>query len=103
MYVCIGTMPEDYEMYYGFTRFATELNELDPETARVLPATDTRFRPDQRALEEGDLDAAENLKMQLEQAQRERRKRNEADGIPHEARWFRYACMQLLLLLVLDT
>ena len=43
-----GTMPEDYELYYGFTRFAMELNELDPEMAKYLPPTDTRFRPDQR-------------------------------------------------------
>jgi hypothetical protein len=43
-----GTMPENYELYYGFTRFAMELNELDPETAKILPSTDTRFRPDQR-------------------------------------------------------
>jgi hypothetical protein len=41
-------MPEDYEMYYGFTRFAMELNELDPDMAKYLPITDTRFRPDQR-------------------------------------------------------
>jgi len=41
-------MPEDYELYYGFTRFAMELNELDLETAKFLPKTDTRFRPDQR-------------------------------------------------------
>lgn len=41
-------MPEDYELYYGFTRFAMELNELDSEIAKVLPKTDTRFRPDQR-------------------------------------------------------
>lgn len=44
----IGTMPENYEMYYGFTRFAIELNELDSETTKYLPKTDTRFRPDQR-------------------------------------------------------
>lgn len=41
-------MPEDYELYYGFTRFAMELNELDLEMAKILPKTDTRFRPDQR-------------------------------------------------------
>lgn len=41
-------MPENYEMYYGFTRFAIELNELDAEMAKNLPKTDTRFRPDQR-------------------------------------------------------
>lgn len=82
-------MPEDYEIYYGFTRFATELNEYDPELAKFLPPTDTRWRPDQRALEEGDLDAAENLKLQLEQMQRERRKRNEVEGIQHQPKWFR--------------
>lgn len=43
-------MPENYELYYGFTRFAIELNELDPEMAKHLPKTDTRFRPDQRLL-----------------------------------------------------
>ena len=43
-----GTMPEEYEMYYGFTRFAMELNELDPDMSKYLPITDTRFRPDQR-------------------------------------------------------
>lgn len=43
-----GSMPTDYELYYGFTRFASELNELCPELKDVLPRTDTRFRPDQR-------------------------------------------------------
>lgn len=43
-----GAMPADHELYYGFTRFAIELNELDMEQARFLPPTDSRFRPDQR-------------------------------------------------------
>ena len=43
-----GSMPEDYMLFYGFTRFAMELNELDPDQAKLLPPTDTRFRPDQR-------------------------------------------------------
>lgn len=77
-------------MYYGFTRFAMELNELDSETIKFLPSTDTRFRPDQRALEEGDLDAAEEMKLTLEQKQREKRKRNEGEGIVLMPRWFRY-------------
>lgn len=41
-------MPTDYELYYGFTRFAIELNELCPEMKDLLPSTDARFRPDQR-------------------------------------------------------
>lgn len=80
-------MPANYERYYGFTRFAIELNELGPE-ATFLPPTDTRFRPDQRALEEGDLNTAENLKMQLESMQRDRRKHREELKIKYEPRWF---------------
>ncbi|XP_063629258.1 oxysterol-binding protein-related protein 3-like isoform X2 [Cydia splendana] len=80
-----GPMPPDYELYYGFTRFAMELNELEPGMRDVLPSTDTRLRPDQRALEEGDVDAAEQFKHELEQAQRERRR----DGVEHSPLWFR--------------
>ncbi|GLG95172.1 Oxysterol-binding protein-related protein 6, partial [Gryllus bimaculatus] len=83
-----GTMPEEYELYYGFTRFAMELNELDPDMAKYLPITDTRFRPDQRLLEEGNLSGAEQMKLALEQSQRDRRKRKELDGISHQPRWF---------------
>lgn len=43
-----GSMPTNYERYYGFTRFAIELNELDPVLKDLLPTTDARFRPDQR-------------------------------------------------------
>ncbi|XP_018566852.1 oxysterol-binding protein-related protein 3 isoform X1 [Anoplophora glabripennis] len=82
-----GTLPPNHERYYGFTRFAVELNELDPDSY-LLPPTDTRLRPDQRALEEGDLTTAENLKLQLEMAQRERRKRREELGLTYEPRWF---------------
>lgn len=82
-----GTMPPDHQRYYGFTRFAMELNELGAD-AHALPPTDTRLRPDQRALEEGDLRAAEQLKSQLENAQRDRRKRREESGEAHEPRWF---------------
>uniref|UniRef100_A0A2H1WSG5 Oxysterol-binding protein n=1 Tax=Spodoptera frugiperda TaxID=7108 RepID=A0A2H1WSG5_SPOFR len=80
-----GAMPPEHELYYGFTRFAMELNELEPAMRGTLPHTDTRLRPDQRALEEGDVEAAEQLKHQLEQAQRDRRR----DVAAHTAAWFR--------------
>lgn len=43
-----------------------------------------------RLLEEGDLNGAENLKLVLEQSQRERRKRkeDEEDDASQEGRWF---------------
>lgn len=42
-----------------------------------------------RMLEEGNLDAAERIKLELEQAQRERRKTMELEGVQHEPRWFK--------------
>ncbi len=48
VFVSSGSMPTDYELYYGFSRFAIELNELCPELKELLPPTDARFRPDQR-------------------------------------------------------
>lgn len=41
-------MPVNHEQYYGFTKFAIELNELDPSLTPLLPPTDTRRRVDQR-------------------------------------------------------
>lgn len=66
-----------------------ELNELGPDSY-LLPPTDTRLRPDQRALERGDLEEAERLKAQLENAQRDRRKQREEKGEKHEPKWFTY-------------
>ncbi|XP_032783250.1 oxysterol-binding protein-related protein 3 isoform X1 [Daphnia magna] len=84
-----GALPEDHEHYYGFSRFAIELNDLELSLVDVLPSTDSRFRPDQRLLEEGNVPGAEASKLQLEQAQRERRITNEQRGIKHQPRWFR--------------
>lgn len=46
--VHVDPMPADFEQYYGFTKFALELNELDLQTKPLLPPTDTRLRLDQR-------------------------------------------------------
>ena len=46
-----------------------------------IPRTDCRLRPDQRALEEGRLAEAENVKLGLEQAQRDRRRQREHDQV----------------------
>uniref|UniRef100_A0A8C0ATU2 Oxysterol-binding protein n=1 Tax=Buteo japonicus TaxID=224669 RepID=A0A8C0ATU2_9AVES len=82
-------MPNDYEHWYGFTQFALELNELDLQTRSLLPSTDTRFRPDQRFLEEGDIEGAEMQKQRIEQLQRERRKVLEENNLEHQPRFFR--------------
>lgn len=44
-----GAMPVDHEQHYGFTKFAIELNELEPSVKPLLPPTDTRLRVDQRS------------------------------------------------------
>lgn len=82
-----GTLPPHHEQFYGFTRFAIELNELERES-HLLPPTDTRLRPDQRALEVGNLSKAEQLKLQLENAQRERRKKRMAQNVQYQPLWF---------------
>ncbi|XP_035507176.1 oxysterol-binding protein-related protein 6 isoform X3 [Scophthalmus maximus] len=84
-----GSMPTDYELYYGFTRFAIELNELCPELKDVLPRTDARFRPDQRHLEDGNLEMASSEKQRIEDMQRSRRKCNEENNIKLEPRFFK--------------
>ncbi|XP_013913638.1 PREDICTED: oxysterol-binding protein-related protein 7 isoform X2 [Thamnophis sirtalis] len=82
-------MPRDQEKSYGFTQFALELNELTPELKRLLPSTDTRLRPDQRYLEEGNVQAAESQKRRIEQLQRDRRRVMDDNNIFHQARFFR--------------
>lgn len=86
-----GLMPENHHLYYGFTRFAIELNELLESEKPFLPPTDTRFRPDQRLLEEGNISKAETVKLELEQAQRDRRKMKEELGeSEYIPLWFEY-------------
>ncbi|XP_045683412.1 oxysterol-binding protein-related protein 3 isoform X4 [Phyllostomus hastatus] len=82
-------MPKGYEQYYGFTQFALELNELDPLLKALLPPTDTRFRPDQRFLEEGKVEEAEIQKQRIEQLQRERRRVLQENNMEHQPRFFR--------------
>lgn len=82
-------MPKGYEQYYGFTQFALELNELDPSLKTLLPPTDTRFRPDQRSLEEGNIEEAETQKQRIEQLQRDRRRVLEESNVEHRPRFFR--------------
>ncbi|KJH49774.1 Oxysterol-binding protein [Dictyocaulus viviparus] len=61
-----------YRQYFGFTDFTMRLNELRDEDRAFLPPTDSRFRPDVRCLEYGNLDDALAYKKSMEQAQRDR-------------------------------
>lgn len=74
----------DPERYYGFSYFATTLNETTPLEAGLMAPTDSRLRPDQLALERGDVDEAERLKQVVEEKQRSKRKSGKAP----EPKWF---------------
>ena len=114
---CLAVQPDDYAQFYGFSRYARELNELTPELKAALPPTDTRFRPDQRytlhsnlfrlkhcyfsvivkrlfklsfrLLEEGKVAEADTKKDEVEEKQRERRKEMTKTGEEHVSRFFR--------------
>ncbi|KAI7905818.1 Oxysterol-binding protein-domain-containing protein [Cokeromyces recurvatus] len=79
---------QDYEKYFGFTKFAIELNEITEIEEGKLPITDTRFRPDQLLYEKGLIDLADNEKLRIEQKQREKRKEFELNGKEWTPTWF---------------
>lgn len=83
-----GPLVAQAPKHYGLTTFAASLNEITPIEKDKLPITDSRLRPDQRALEEGDLDRAEELKAQVEDGQRKRRKQMEDKEEVWKPRWF---------------
>ncbi|KAJ0086694.1 hypothetical protein Patl1_08422 [Pistacia atlantica] len=77
--------PPTFPTRYNFTRFAITLNELTTDLKEKLPPTDSRLRPDQRHLENGEYEMANSEKLRLEQRQRQARKMQESGWKP---RWF---------------
>ena len=73
---------------YNFTRFGVNLNYLPPDLKALLPPTDSRFRPDQRALEEGQIEKAIYEKNRLEELQRKARRERQAQNIEWKPRYF---------------
>ncbi|KAL5370269.1 oxysterol binding protein [Cryptosporidium parvum] len=73
---------------FFLTYMALELNEIsddyNPEKGANIPITDSRFRPDQRLYESGDVDGAQIIKGLLEEKQRKREKTGNS-AVP---RWF---------------
>uniref|UniRef100_A0A914S656 Uncharacterized protein n=1 Tax=Parascaris equorum TaxID=6256 RepID=A0A914S656_PAREQ len=74
--------PKDALKYYGFSQFTCGLNDLSPDEKAFLPPTDSRLRPDVRALELGDAAKALAYKTALEKAQRSRSEQK------HKRLWF---------------
>ncbi|KAI1935962.1 hypothetical protein LOZ66_004880 [Ophidiomyces ophidiicola] len=73
---------------FNLTPFVVTLNAV-PDTLRpYLPPTDTRLRPDQRAMEDGEYDFAATEKHRVEEKQRAKRREREANGEEFEPKWF---------------
>jgi oxysterol-binding protein 1 len=81
------------EAPFNLTAFAITLNALNPTLKKYLPPTDTRLRPDQRAMEEGQYDFAAEEKNRLEEKQRARRGERQRNGesVHGKPRWFKKA------------
>merc|ERR1712000_22944 len=74
---------------FNLTPFVLTLNAVPDSLRPWLAPTDTRLRPDQRAMEDGEYDFAATEKNRLEESQRARRKVREQTGDEFVPRWFR--------------
>lgn len=73
---------------FNLTPFACTFNALPDRLKPYLAPTDTRFRPDQRAMETGEYDYAADEKYRLEEKQRSVRRQRETRGEVYKPKWF---------------
>ncbi|KAK9759928.1 hypothetical protein K7432_016557 [Basidiobolus ranarum] len=74
---------------FNLTPFAITLNECPDTLLPYLAPTDSRLRPDQKALEHGEYELAQKEKMRLEEKQRAKRKKfEETPEYSWKPRWF---------------
>lgn len=73
---------------FNLTPFVVTLNAVPDKLRPMLPPTDTRLRPDQRAMEDGEYDLAATEKNRVEEKQRATRREREANGEEFVPRWF---------------
>ncbi|XP_056276820.1 oxysterol-binding protein-related protein 1 isoform X2 [Pseudoliparis swirei] len=84
----ITPRPDNSARFYAFSTFAMHLNEQDESMEGVTPPTDSRFRPDICAMENGDIDLASSEKKRLEEKQRMARKNRTKSPNDWKTRWF---------------
>uniref|UniRef100_A0A8D3CM51 Oxysterol-binding protein n=1 Tax=Scophthalmus maximus TaxID=52904 RepID=A0A8D3CM51_SCOMX len=84
----ITPRPENSAKFYAFSSFAMQLNEQEKSMEGVVPLTDSRVRPDIRAMENGDIDLASAEKKRLEEKQRMARKNRTKSTEEWKTRWF---------------
>ena len=62
--------PKDHDENYCLTPFGFNISEANKELIELLPPTDSRLRPDRKALSEGNIKLAAYEKYRLEELQR---------------------------------
>jgi len=73
---------------FNLTPFGVTLNAIPDGLRPYLAPTDTRLRPDQRAMEDGEYDFAADEKNRVEVKQRAARRMREQSGEVFKPRWF---------------
>ncbi|CUM62951.1 uncharacterized protein PRCAT00000511001 [Priceomyces carsonii] len=86
----VGNLLPDVNKKYGFTCFTGSLNKITPIEKDSMAPTDSRLRPDMQLYEKGDLEGAEKKKIELEEMQRERRKKMEANSTEYKPLFFKH-------------
>ncbi|GAB2276084.1 Oxysterol-binding protein- protein 1C, partial [Dionaea muscipula] len=82
------TTPSKYQTRYNLSSFAITLNELTSGLKVKLPRTDSRLRPDQRHLENGEYELANSEKLRLEQRQWQMIIASRMQQMGWKPRWF---------------
>ncbi|KAI5367804.1 Putative oxysterol-binding protein [Septoria linicola] len=80
--------PPPGEIPFNLTPFVVTLNDLPEKLKPLVAPTDSRLRPDQRAMEDAEYDFAATEKTRVEEGQRARRRVREAKGEEFVPRWF---------------
>lgn len=73
---------------FNLTPFVVTLNDINEQLRPWLPPTDTRLRPDQRAMEDGEYDFAATEKNRVEEKQRAKRRERDSHGEEFVPHWF---------------
>lgn len=74
---------------FNLTAFAVTFNDDNPALTSNVAPTDSRLRPDQRAMEDGEYDKAAEEKNRVEEKQRASRRAREAAGEEFKPKWFK--------------
>ena len=81
-------LPPDCDQLYNFSKFALQLNVINDHLEKKIPPTDSRYRTDQRCLEEGDIETANGEKKRIEEKQRKWLKDMDYQESEYKARYF---------------